>query len=482
MGAVFFLSTFIFGLHGQFWWYLAGGVIIYVLGALDDHKPIRWQVKLVVQLIIASIIIYRFVGGIESVAFFSSNLNFSTLGLIAVFLIWFVGILNSVNLIDGMDGLAGGFMVLTTFFAVIIGILTEAGTFVLINTILLGTLMGFLLFNQKPAKFFMGDSSSLLLGYHMACLPLLFHQASDGGSVLSITPFLILASFLIMDTTRVFFSRLLKKQNAMTADAIHLHHLMFQETNSYMGTLIPIFVLTWITGIGAVLYFHYDGFGYLAMQLFLLVLIIFVLTPPVPFYVPIASRLTRVLARLKTSRFNNKHLFRVRYLPVLVLIYMIIIGIQATKSIPFGAFPVELLTGMGLLLIFAISRPKQDESIQAGIILIVIVQILFFIEGDPLSYTTVLSIVRLAILTWMMIVAAANYVKNSRHLGFEFWLVLDLLVFLLYTSLMILRLNGLFISIFEWSEVVLMYYCLGLYGQHRCPRFPRRSLGAFAAK
>ncbi|SVB88096.1 uncharacterized protein METZ01_LOCUS240950, partial [marine metagenome] len=291
IGLAFFLFIFIFKLESLLWWYLTGGIVIYVLGALDDYKPIKWPVKLIVQLIVSSVIIFRFLGRVESVSFFNTVLNFSTIGLIAVFLIWFVGILNAVNLIDGMDGLAGGFMVLITVFSLIIGFINEANLFLTLNASMLGALIGFLLFNRKPALYFMGDSGSLLLGYHVACLPLLYHQAMNGGTVLQITPFLILSSFLIMDTTRVFFSRVLRRQNPMNADTIHLHHLVFSETKSYVGTLVPIFVVTLITGIGSVLFFQY-GFGYLAMQLFLLVLIVFVFTPPVPFYVPLASRIT----------------------------------------------------------------------------------------------------------------------------------------------------------------------------------------------
>ncbi len=129
IGTAFFLSTFIFDLYIQLWWYLAGGVMLFVLGALDDRKSIRWPIKLVVQLIVSFIIIFRFVETVEYVSFFNRVLNLSTIGLIAVFLIWFVGILNAVNLIDGMDGLAGGFMVLTTVFSVIMLPLTVVTSF-----------------------------------------------------------------------------------------------------------------------------------------------------------------------------------------------------------------------------------------------------------------------------------------------------------------------------------------------------------------
>ena len=98
IGSALFLSTIIFDLASQLWWYLAGGVILFLLGAFDDRKSIRWPFKLIVQLIVSSVIILRFIGSVESVLFFSTVLHFSTIGLIAVFLIWFIGILNAVNL------------------------------------------------------------------------------------------------------------------------------------------------------------------------------------------------------------------------------------------------------------------------------------------------------------------------------------------------------------------------------------------------
>jgi hypothetical protein len=81
-------------------------------------------------------------------------------------------------------------------------------------------------------------------------------------------------------------------------------------------------------------------------------------------------------------------------------------------------------------------------------------------------------------MAFMIIITGANYVENSRHLGFEFWSVIDLLVFLIFTGLVVLRLNGLDISLWKWTEVILFYYSLGLYVQHRQPRSPIKSLEA----
>jgi hypothetical protein len=238
-----------------------------------------------------------------------------------------------------------------------------------------------------------------------------------------------------------------------------------------VGTLIPIFVVTLITGIGAALFFQY-GFGYLAMQLFLLVLVVFVITPPVPFYVPLASRITKYVTSLKTSRFSNKHLFRIRYLPLLGAVYLICLGVKYYQPSILETLNPALIIGSGALLLFALLGFQQDESYQAGIIIAVLFQILMLLSSEPYNDLMLLDYLRLTCLTLMVIIVGANYIENSRHLGFEFWSVIDLLVFLIFAGLVILRQNGLDISLWEWTEVILFYYSLELYVQHRQPRSP----------
>ena len=75
----------------------------------------------------------------------------------------------------------------------------------------------------------------------------------------------------------------------------------------------------------------------------------------------------------------------------------------------------------------------------------------------------------------MIIITAANYVENSRHLGFEFWSVIDLLVLLIFAGLVILRVNGLNISLWKWTEVILFYYSLELFVKYRQPRSLQKS-------
>ena len=119
-------------------------------------------------------------------------LKFQVAPIISTFLFftWFIGIYNSVNLLDGLDGLAGGFM-----FLLCLGLgLSQNGDFSSSNLLLSFILLGFLILNQRYAKLFMGDAGSLLLGFHVAVLPLLF-LINQKASNLDMTPFILASSF-----------------------------------------------------------------------------------------------------------------------------------------------------------------------------------------------------------------------------------------------------------------------------------------------
>jgi len=258
-GIVFGLTILVVGAYlvgdiKPFLWYFLGGFGLFILGSIDDYWTLSWKIKLPVQVAIGLFLAVQFLGSINEVIFFGHGLGLNEVALVLIYLLWFIGIMNAVNLIDGMDGLAGGFMLLTSFTAIIIGLINDAHVFVLLNAVFLGAMIGFLHFNQRPAKFFMGDTGSLLLGFHMAVLPLVFHSSIVPESTsLVITPFIILSSYLIVDTTRVFFVRLRKGQNPLEPDMNHLHHIMFRSSKSYYGTLSTIFIILGGTGVLAIM-------------------------------------------------------------------------------------------------------------------------------------------------------------------------------------------------------------------------------------
>ena len=166
--------SFLFINDVSMYWYLGGCFFICFLGVLDDFKELSWKVKLFVQSIVGINIIFYFYSKISVVQFFSANFTADSLLICVLFFIWFIGVINSVNLIDGMDGLAGGSFLIILIGSIIYGVFMKNSFFVLTNSILVTALVSFLIFNKRPAKFFMGDGGSLLLGFHLAVLPFLF--------------------------------------------------------------------------------------------------------------------------------------------------------------------------------------------------------------------------------------------------------------------------------------------------------------------
>ena len=264
-------------------WLLIGSFVSLLLGVLDDNVVIRWQVKVLVQLALIVFLCNLFWGRFTEISFYHYTIPVTQPVILCIFTIWFIGIYNAVNLIDGLDGLAGGFMVLFSLSAAFLG----ESSFTYVNLFLAILLLVFLVFNQRPAKVFMGDAGSLFLGFYIAVLPLLYHELTLPIS-LNMTPFVLLASFLIADTSRVFFTRLLSGKSPMTADTIHFHHLVLYRSGSYLTTLFIIFFVTLFSTVFAIL-----SNSFIFMQMSLLVhmalLFIFILTPPAPTYVNLIS-------------------------------------------------------------------------------------------------------------------------------------------------------------------------------------------------
>ncbi len=148
-----------------------GSIVIFFLGLYDDFRPMGAVGKLVVQ------------SGVGTFLWFSglgiSRLWIPTVGGIdigvfslPITLIWFILLVNAVNIIDGMDGLAGGVSLIGLASVIVIGVRSNVPDAVLLAVILAGALGGFLLYNRPPARIFLGDNGSLFLGYIFAVIAL----------------------------------------------------------------------------------------------------------------------------------------------------------------------------------------------------------------------------------------------------------------------------------------------------------------------
>ena len=232
---------------------LLGAVIIVVLGVVDDIMALPAMLKFVIQIVAALI---PAMGGVRIQAFsnpnvFSDNLYW-VLGWMSVpvTVLWIVAITNSVNLIDGLDGLANGVSAISATTMLVIALLTAEAQVAMVMAALVGACVGFMPYNLNPAKMFMGDTGATFLGYILATMSIqgLFKYYA----VISfVVPFLILG-LPIFDTAFAFIRRIAHGQSPMHADRSHIHHRLIDMGLNQKQAVATLYVISAILGLSAV--------------------------------------------------------------------------------------------------------------------------------------------------------------------------------------------------------------------------------------
>ena len=232
---------------------LLGAVIIVVLGIFDDIYALPAKLKFVVQIIAALVAVF---GGnvitiLSNPNIFSGN-PYWNLGWLSipVTVLWIVAITNSVNLIDGLDGLACGVSTISSLTMLVIALAVAEPTVALLMAALAGGCVGFLPYNLNPAKIFMGDTGSTFLGYILAVVSIqgLFKLFT----IISFAvPFLMLG-LPIFDTCFAFFRRIAHGQSPMAPDRSHIHHRLIDMGFSQKQAVAVLYIVSAILGLSAV--------------------------------------------------------------------------------------------------------------------------------------------------------------------------------------------------------------------------------------
>lgn len=233
---------------------LLGGIVILVLGVLDDSLSLPALPKFIVQ-IIAAIIAVAHGCTIQFVTNpFSSQIgDCIDLGVLAIpmTIIWIVMLTNAVNFIDGLDGLAVGVSGISAATILVIALLVAEDGVAVIMAALLGACLGFIPFNKNPAKIFMGDTGATFLGFILATMSV--QGMFKLYAIISfVVPFLILG-IPIFDICFAVLRRLIRHQNPMAADRGHIHHRLIDMGFSQKQTVAITYTLTGILGLAAVL-------------------------------------------------------------------------------------------------------------------------------------------------------------------------------------------------------------------------------------
>jgi UDP-GlcNAc:undecaprenyl-phosphate/decaprenyl-phosphate GlcNAc-1-phosphate transferase len=216
--------------------------VLMVIGIFDDLKNLQARYKLVIQLSVALLI----AGSGVRISSFNGLFGLYELNEVAQYSITvlaIVGITNSFNLIDGVDGLAGGLGFMSLMTLGIFLSLSGDGANSLMALALCGGVLGFLYYNFYPARIFMGDTGSLVLGFVIAVLCVRLIQLNPFNSgLLNHSPVFVLSIVFIpvFDTMRVFMIRIWQGMSPFSPDKNHIHHLLTNNgwSHSFTATII----------------------------------------------------------------------------------------------------------------------------------------------------------------------------------------------------------------------------------------------------
>jgi UDP-GlcNAc:undecaprenyl-phosphate GlcNAc-1-phosphate transferase len=230
---------------------IGGGLLLCLVGALDDLRGLRAVYKLLAQVAVA---VGAFALGFRIEAVFLPFIGTLQMGVFAlpVTLFWIVGITNAVNLIDGLDGLAAGIAFFAAFTSFVVAFLSGSAFVALTMATLMGALVGFLFFNFNPARIFMGDSGSYFLGYLLATTALAGGVQQKASTAVSLLVPVIALGLPIFDTLFSMVRRLLERRPIFSPDRGHVHHRLLELGLTHRRAVIVLYGVSIVLAAGAI--------------------------------------------------------------------------------------------------------------------------------------------------------------------------------------------------------------------------------------
>ena len=252
---------------GKLWELLAGGTVLMLLGLADDRRGLDWRLRLGVQTAVAVVLValgWR-------MSLFLEWLNMPWL-MAALSVLWIVGLVNSFNMLDNMDGLSAGVAAIAAAMFAAMMLLTprpdnnQPQLFVAgLLLVIVGSLLGFLWHNRPPARLFMGDAGSYLVGYLLAMATLTGTFAGVGLPKHAILGPLCVLAVPLYDTATVVWIRLRSGRSPFVGDKSHFSHRLVELGLTKTQAVLTIYLATATCGLGALLLRQLNLFGALVV-------------------------------------------------------------------------------------------------------------------------------------------------------------------------------------------------------------------------
>lgn len=229
---------------------LFGGSLIVLLGIIDDYKNLPAKVKLVGQIIAATVLVVVFDVRIDFITDPFGDYLFLEFMAIPATIFWIVGLTNTVNLIDGLDGLAAGVSTIACITIFLVALQQDIMLVAVLTAALGGAAMGFLYYNFNPARIFMGDSGSMFLGYMLAGISII-GAVKCAATIALIVPILALG-LPILDTAFAIVRRYRGGVPIFKPDKGHLHHRLLDLGFTQRQAVLLMYVISALLGLSAV--------------------------------------------------------------------------------------------------------------------------------------------------------------------------------------------------------------------------------------
>jgi len=220
---------------------LIPATIVFLLGVYDDIYTVGPYLKFAVEGVAATIL---FVGGLRildlPVLFGPRHFGW-TIGL-PLTILWVIGITNAFNLIDGLDGLAGGSALFSTMVVFGVAVFSHSSLVSLLSIALAGAILGFLRFNFNPATIFLGDCGSLFIGFMLSALAL--QGAEKSPTIVAVAIPVVSFGLPILETVLSVLRRLIGGRPVFTADREHIHHKLLERGMSHRQVVIVLYAVS----------------------------------------------------------------------------------------------------------------------------------------------------------------------------------------------------------------------------------------------
>jgi UDP-GlcNAc:undecaprenyl-phosphate GlcNAc-1-phosphate transferase len=226
---------------------LLGGLVLHILGLVDDRRPLRPTLKLLAIVLVGLLV--ATLGHVRVAEFAGQPVS------VLLTVAWFVVIVNSLNFLDNMDGLAAGVAGICLAFLTVCGLMAGQVLVPALGCVFLGAAVGFLIFNFPPARIFMGDAGSLVLGYMLATASVLttYFKSGQGTPPYALAMPLVILAVPLYDFVSVVLIRLAEGRSPMHGDQRHFSHRLVERGLSRRFAVLTIYLATATTGLAATL-------------------------------------------------------------------------------------------------------------------------------------------------------------------------------------------------------------------------------------